>query len=75
MHAHVVRALKCMCVFVFPINVCVFPQTLMDPLVEKGSEGLQVLQLWREKVFKLCVQLRSKDIEIRGEKENLISKV
>lgn len=75
MHAHVVRALKCMCVFVFPIYVCVFPQTSMDPLVEKGSEGLQVLQLWREKVFKLCVQLRSKDIEIRGEKEKLISKV
>lgn len=67
-HAHVERALKCMCVFVFP-------QTSMDPLVEEGSEGLQVLQLWREKVFKLCVQLRSKDVEIRGEKEKLTSKV
>lgn len=61
----------CICVS----HMCVFPQTSMDPLVEKGSEGLQVLQLWREKVFKLCVQLRSKDIEIRGEKEKLISKV
>ncbi|XP_063342236.1 coiled-coil alpha-helical rod protein 1 isoform X1 [Pelmatolapia mariae] len=56
-------------------DVCGPRKTSMDPLVEKGSEGLQVLQLWREKVFKLCVQLRSKDIEIRGEKEKLISKV
>ncbi|XP_063342238.1 coiled-coil alpha-helical rod protein 1 isoform X3 [Pelmatolapia mariae] len=55
-------------------DVCGPRKTSMDPLVEKGSEGLQVLQLWREKVFKLCVQLRSKDIEIRGEKEKLISK-
>ncbi|XP_044079620.1 coiled-coil alpha-helical rod protein 1 [Siniperca chuatsi] len=50
-------------------------KTLIDPLVKNGSEGLQVLQLWREKVFKLCVQLRSKDIELRGEKDNLLSKV
>ncbi|KAM4545279.1 coiled-coil alpha-helical rod protein 1 isoform 2-T2 [Odontesthes bonariensis] len=46
-----------------------------DPLVRNGSKGLQVLQLWREKVFKLCVQLRSKDIEIRAEKEILRSEV
>ncbi|XP_026185221.1 coiled-coil alpha-helical rod protein 1 [Mastacembelus armatus] len=46
-----------------------------DPLVKNGSEGLQVLQLWREKVFKLCIQLRSKDIELRGEKNKLLSQV
>uniref|UniRef100_A0A8C2WNQ6 Coiled-coil alpha-helical rod protein 1 n=2 Tax=Cyclopterus lumpus TaxID=8103 RepID=A0A8C2WNQ6_CYCLU len=39
------------------------------------SEGLQVLRLWRDKVFKLCVQLRSKDIELRGEKDKVLSKV
>nr|XP_046266739.1 coiled-coil alpha-helical rod protein 1 [Scatophagus argus] len=50
-------------------------KTSTDPLVKNGSEGLQVLQLWREKVFKLCVQLRSKDIELRGEKDKLLSKV
>ncbi|TDH04819.1 hypothetical protein EPR50_G00136380 [Perca flavescens] len=46
-----------------------------DPLVKNGCEGLQVLQLWRDKVFKLCVQLRSKDIELRGEKDKLLSTV
>ncbi|XP_028278349.1 coiled-coil alpha-helical rod protein 1 isoform X2 [Parambassis ranga] len=46
-----------------------------DPLVKNGLEGLQVLQLWREKVFKLCVQLRSKDIELRGEKDKLVSEL
>ncbi|KAM9729417.1 coiled-coil alpha-helical rod protein 1 isoform 1-T1 [Menidia menidia] len=46
-----------------------------DPLVRKESKGIQVLQLWREKVFKLCVQLRSKDIEIRAEKTKLLSEV
>ncbi|XP_070773896.1 coiled-coil alpha-helical rod protein 1 [Enoplosus armatus] len=50
-------------------------KTSKDPLVKNGCEGLQVLQLWREKVFKLCVQLRSKDIELRGEKDKLLSKV
>ncbi|XP_071317341.1 coiled-coil alpha-helical rod protein 1 [Trachinotus anak] len=49
-------------------------KTSTDALVKNGSEGLQVIQLWREKVFKLCVQLRSKDIELRGEKEKLFSK-
>ncbi|XP_062289453.1 coiled-coil alpha-helical rod protein 1 [Scomber scombrus] len=49
--------------------------TSTDPLVKNGSEGLHVLHLWREKVFKLCVQLRSKDIELRGEKDKLLSKV
>uniref|UniRef100_UPI0037E7D71B coiled-coil alpha-helical rod protein 1 n=1 Tax=Semicossyphus pulcher TaxID=241346 RepID=UPI0037E7D71B len=48
-------------------------QSLTDPLMKTGSEGLRVLQLWREKVFKLCVQLRSKDIELRGEKHKLHS--
>ncbi|KAE8287857.1 Coiled-coil alpha-helical rod protein 1 Alpha-helical coiled-coil rod protein [Larimichthys crocea] len=28
-------------------------KTSTDPLMKNGSEGLQVLQLWREKVFKL----------------------
>ncbi|XP_031713255.1 coiled-coil alpha-helical rod protein 1 [Anarrhichthys ocellatus] len=46
-----------------------------DPLVRTESEGLQVLRLWRDKVFKLCVQLRSKDIELRGEKDKVLSKV
>ncbi|XP_051257324.1 coiled-coil alpha-helical rod protein 1 isoform X1 [Dicentrarchus labrax] len=50
-------------------------KTSTGPLVNNGSEGLQVLQLWREKVFRLCVQLRSKDIELRGEKEKLLSQV
>eukprot|EP00064_Thunnus_orientalis_P007077 superscaffoldBa00000766_g7096 len=49
--------------------------TSTDLLVKNGSEGLNVLHLWREKVFKLCVQLRSKDIELRGEKDKLLSKV
>ena len=48
---------------------------MTDPLMKNGSEGLQVLQLWREKVFKLCVQLRSKDIELRGEKDTILSNV
>lgn len=56
-------------------GIFMFWQTLTNPLVKNGSEGLQVLQLWREKVFKLCVQLRSKDIELRGEKEELLSRV
>ncbi|XP_008425823.1 coiled-coil alpha-helical rod protein 1 isoform X2 [Poecilia reticulata] len=46
-----------------------------DPLMKSGCGGLQVLHLWREKVFKLCVQLRSKDIEIRREKDKLLSEV
>ncbi|XP_024121977.1 coiled-coil alpha-helical rod protein 1 isoform X2 [Oryzias melastigma] len=47
-------------------------QTFADPLQWKDSQILQVLQLWREKVFKLCVQLRSKDIEMRREKDKLL---
>lgn len=43
--------------------------------MRNGYEGLQLLQLWREKVFKLCVQLRSKDIDLREEKDKLLSKV
>ncbi|XP_034745829.1 coiled-coil alpha-helical rod protein 1 isoform X2 [Etheostoma cragini] len=53
----------------------ILKKTSADPLVQNGCEGLQVLQLWREKVFKLCVQLRSKDIELRGEKDKLLSTV
>nr|XP_015816454.2 coiled-coil alpha-helical rod protein 1 isoform X1 [Nothobranchius furzeri] len=48
-------------------------QNSTDPLVKNGSEVLQVLQLWRQKVFKLCVQLRSKDVEIRREKDKHLS--
>ncbi|KAM7397811.1 hypothetical protein PAMA_005912 [Pampus argenteus] len=48
--------------------------TSTDPLATNRSEGLHVLHLWREKVFKLCVQLRTKDIELRGEKDKLMSK-
>lgn len=43
--------------------------------MRNSSEGLQVLHLWREKVFKLCVQLRTKDIEVKEQKDKLISKV
>ncbi|XP_060911466.1 coiled-coil alpha-helical rod protein 1 [Labrus mixtus] len=50
-------------------------KTLKEPLLKNGSESLQVLRLWREKVFKLCVQLRSKDIESKGEKNELLSNV
>lgn len=50
-------------------------KTSADPLVKNQPAGLQVLQLWREKVFKLCVQLRTKDIELREEKDKLLSKV
>ncbi|XP_020789245.2 coiled-coil alpha-helical rod protein 1 isoform X2 [Boleophthalmus pectinirostris] len=46
-----------------------------ESFVKNGSEALHVLQLWREKVFKLCVQLRTKDIELRGEKYELLSQV
>ncbi|XP_047234220.1 coiled-coil alpha-helical rod protein 1 isoform X2 [Girardinichthys multiradiatus] len=53
----------------------VVKSTSADPLMKNGCEGLQVLHLWREKVFKLCVQLRSKDIEIRREKDKLFSEV
>uniref|UniRef100_A0A3B4UIA7 Coiled-coil alpha-helical rod protein 1 n=2 Tax=Seriola dumerili TaxID=41447 RepID=A0A3B4UIA7_SERDU len=49
-------------------------ETSAHPLVRNGSEGLQLIQLWREKVFKLCIHLRSKDIELRGEKDELLSK-
>lgn len=43
--------------------------------MRNSPEGLQVLHLWREKVFKLCVQLRTKDIEVKEEKNKLLSKV
>ncbi|XP_028322599.1 coiled-coil alpha-helical rod protein 1 isoform X2 [Gouania willdenowi] len=44
-------------------------------LNKNGCEAVHMLQLWREKVFKLCVQLRTKDIELRREKEELLSTV
>lgn len=57
------------------IYIDLYFQTSMDPLVKTGPEGFRVLKLWREKVFTLCVQLRSKDIELRGEKNKLLSAV
>ena len=62
----------CLCVCVFTIYVY---KTSTDPLRNHESGGLQVLHLWREKVFKLCVQLRLKDIELREEKNKLLSEV
>ncbi|XP_041656623.1 coiled-coil alpha-helical rod protein 1 isoform X2 [Cheilinus undulatus] len=49
--------------------------TFKDPITKNELEGLQVLRLWREKVFKLCIQLRLKDIELKGEKDELLSKL
>ncbi|XP_061607346.1 coiled-coil alpha-helical rod protein 1 isoform X10 [Phyllopteryx taeniolatus] len=46
-----------------------------DPLVTARCDGLLVLHIWREKVFKLCVQLRLKDIELRDEKAKHLSEV
>lgn len=63
------------CVCVLTNSMRVFLKTSTDPLLKNQSEGLQVLQLWREKVFKLCVQLRTKDIELKEEKNKLLSKV
>lgn len=57
------------------ICLYVFFKASADPLVKNQPAGLQVLQLWREKVFKLCVQLRTKDIELREEKDKLLSNV
>ncbi|XP_029547261.1 coiled-coil alpha-helical rod protein 1 isoform X3 [Salmo trutta] len=49
--------------------------TLSDPLLKAGSKATRVLRCWREKVFMLLVQLRSKDIELRGEKDKLLSTI
>ncbi|XP_051902939.1 coiled-coil alpha-helical rod protein 1 isoform X2 [Hippocampus zosterae] len=46
-----------------------------DRLATQRADGLLVLHLWREKVFKLCVQLRLKDIELRDEREQHRSEV
>ncbi|CAB1316330.1 unnamed protein product [Coregonus sp. 'balchen'] len=48
-------------------------KTLSNPLLKNGPKGTRVLRRWREKVFMLLVQLRSKDIELRGEKDKLHS--
>ncbi|CAB1352649.1 unnamed protein product [Coregonus sp. 'balchen'] len=50
-------------------------KTLSDPLLKAGPKGTRVLRHWREKVFMLLVQLRSKDIELRGEKDKLHSTI
>ncbi|XP_013993136.2 coiled-coil alpha-helical rod protein 1 [Salmo salar] len=49
--------------------------TLSDPLLKAGPKATRVLRCWREKVFMLLVQLRSKDIELRGEKDTLLSTI
>ncbi|KAJ8266431.1 hypothetical protein GJAV_G00130340 [Gymnothorax javanicus] len=46
-----------------------------DPLLKVGSRASQVLRCWREKVFVLLVQLRSKDMELRGERVDLLCKI
>ncbi|XP_055727234.1 coiled-coil alpha-helical rod protein 1 isoform X3 [Salvelinus fontinalis] len=50
-------------------------KTLSDPLLKAGPKGTRVLRCWREKVFMLLVQLRSRDIELRGEKDQLHSTI
>ncbi|XP_021475509.2 coiled-coil alpha-helical rod protein 1 isoform X1 [Oncorhynchus mykiss] len=45
-------------------------KTRSDPLLKAGPKGTRVLRRWREKVFMLLVELHSKDIELRGEKDN-----
>ncbi|KAJ8276551.1 hypothetical protein COCON_G00083030 [Conger conger] len=50
-------------------------KVLSDPLLKVGSKASRVLRCWREKVFVLLVQLRSKDIEQRGERVKLLSTI
>ncbi|XP_021479019.2 coiled-coil alpha-helical rod protein 1 isoform X1 [Oncorhynchus mykiss] len=50
-------------------------KTLSDPLLKAGPKGTRVLRCWREKVFMLLVQLRSKDMELRGERDKLHSTI
>ncbi|XP_028839797.1 coiled-coil alpha-helical rod protein 1 [Denticeps clupeoides] len=42
-----------------------------DCLLRDGSKGSRLLSQWRQKVFVLLVQLRSKDLQLRGEKNTL----
>ncbi|KAL0994295.1 hypothetical protein UPYG_G00120350 [Umbra pygmaea] len=51
----------------------ILEKTLSEPLLKAGSKGTRVLRRWREKVFMLLVQLHTKDIELRGEKDKLHS--
>ncbi|XP_010895394.1 coiled-coil alpha-helical rod protein 1 isoform X2 [Esox lucius] len=48
-------------------------ETLSNPVLKAGPKATRVLRRWREKVFMLLVQLHSKDMELRGEKDNLHS--
>ncbi|KAI1902693.1 hypothetical protein AGOR_G00018640 [Albula goreensis] len=48
---------------------------LSDPLSKAGPKGSRLLHCWREKVFVLLVQLRSKDIELRREKVKLLTTI
>ncbi|KAJ7995951.1 hypothetical protein DPEC_G00232030 [Dallia pectoralis] len=48
-------------------------EALSNPVLKAGTKGTRVLRRWREKVFMLLVQLHSKDMELRGEKDNLQS--
>ncbi|CAL8362403.1 unnamed protein product [Lota lota] len=45
-----------------------------DPLPPSGgSEGLRVLRLWRERVYSLCVRLRTQELETETERERALS--
>ncbi|KAG7282690.1 hypothetical protein CRUP_017616 [Coryphaenoides rupestris] len=51
-------------------------KTLSDPLLSSGGcEGLAVLRLWRKRVYSLCVQLRSQELQLKTERERNISAV
>ncbi|XP_072573550.1 coiled-coil alpha-helical rod protein 1 isoform X2 [Paramormyrops kingsleyae] len=47
----------------------------LDPLSKVSCKGHKVLRCWREKVFALLVQLRSKDIQQRAEKHKLVTTI
>ncbi|XP_048884990.1 coiled-coil alpha-helical rod protein 1 isoform X2 [Brienomyrus brachyistius] len=47
----------------------------LDPLSKDSYKGHKVLHCWREKVFALLVQLRSKDIQQRAEKHKLVTTI
>ncbi|XP_018592566.2 coiled-coil alpha-helical rod protein 1 isoform X1 [Scleropages formosus] len=48
---------------------------LLDPLSKPSPACHKVLRCWREKVFTLLVQLRSKEIQLRGEKDKLVTTI
>ncbi|KAJ3588968.1 hypothetical protein NHX12_009820 [Muraenolepis orangiensis] len=46
-------------------------KTSSDPLLSSrgGCESLGVLRLWRDRVYSLCVQLRTQELELKTERE------